>query len=63
MFTNEAFLELEPDLIVQLIPLGRSSPRTTVLAEVYSLLKEQYPAMLIDYDKGMIVLNTKKRKV
>ena len=63
MFTNAAFLELEPDMIIQLIPLGRPAHRTDIFHQIKTLLEKEFPEMLVDADRGMIAIYTRRVKM
>ena len=59
MFTKAAFHELNPDLIIHLIPLGHP-PRTMILSQIVNMLSKEYPDLLVDGEHSILALNTRK---
>jgi len=61
-FTNEAFLEAKPDLIIQLIPLGRLTHRTRILEDIKRMLQRKHSYILIDRERGMLAIDSRECK-
>ena len=60
MYTRQAVRDLDPDLVIQIAPLGYPPPRTTIISQITEMLEKTFPALLVDVSHNIILINTRK---